>query len=135
LNRRPPLLASNSVDNAASDGENILVNLTWVRRTLRTYCGVDAPCGIAVIVGVLVHELTHHIHQDARIPLSNHADRRARERRADVNAGYVLGQLGIDTWHLERVLGDPALCCSLYYDPPWARVAAIREGAALAATC
>jgi hypothetical protein len=128
----PPLVFSSAVPNAASNGAAILVNIAWVRETLQKHCE-DEPCGVAVIVGLLVHELTHHVYQDAQVPPSNWPERRLRERRADFNAGFALASLGMDASHLERVLGDPALCCDLLHDPPPARVQAIREGARRAA--
>jgi len=127
----PPLVFTTAIANAASDGRNILVNLPWVRAMLDKHCNEPA-CAVAAIVGLLVHELTHHVYRDALIPAASWEEQRARERRADHNAGYVVASLGLDPAHLERVLGDPEFCCDLAHDPPWQRVLVVREGASIA---
>lgn len=127
----PPLHFTTGVANAASDGRNIRMNLSWVRETLNKHCQ-DHGCAVAAVIGVLAHELTHHAYGDAHVPAEQWMERRTRERRADFNAGFVLARLGWDVGSLERVLGDPDLCCDVQHDPLWQRVATIREGAAVA---
>jgi len=125
----PPLVFTTRIPNAASDGARVLVNVGWVRRTLAKHCHQELGCGVAAIVGVLVHELTHHFHGDAQIPAWAWQERRARERRADFLAGFVIASLGLELAFLERVLGDLDLCCDLEHDPPWERVLTLQEGA------
>jgi hypothetical protein len=129
----PPLVFSTDVANAASDGARILVNPVWVRATLDDHCE-DRACGAAIVVGIIGHELAHHGYGDAFVPRRSWAERRARERRADRYAGFVVSALGLDASHLEQVLGVPGSCCSRRYDPPWQRALAVREGATLAWT-
>jgi hypothetical protein len=130
----PPIVITtlpSVTQNAASDGERILVNVRWVRELLETHCN-DLPCRVVLVVGVLVHELTHHIYQDARVPYWAWPQRRQGERRADFASAVVVASLGLDVAHLERALSDPLLRCDPHHGCPWERVATVREGAAYA---
>lgn len=97
----PPLVLSAAVANAASDGYRILVNPTWARATLAQFCA-DRSCNNAVMIGVLAHEVGHHVEGDALInaPWS----KRDRELRADRYAGEALAVLGVPHDHFARVL-------------------------------
>lgn len=122
----PPLAFSRRVPNAASDGWRILVNPDWATNTLLTYCD-DHQCNLVVLTGVLAHELAHHVHADARCPEPGDG----QERRADFFAGVVLGYLGVDSDHFERVLHDLSAHAGPHprYAPGWLRASDVREGA------
>jgi hypothetical protein len=103
---RPPEIVfiydpSNSV-NAASDGQRILVNTFWFGGLLGDVC-MNAACDRIVALAILAHEMTHHVHGDALVPLwfrNSHA----QELRADFYAGRVLALFGAEVDALERVL-------------------------------
>ncbi len=97
----PPLVLTAAVENAASDGFQILVNPMWARATLTEFCA-DRACNNAVMIGVLAHEVGHHVEGDALI--NEPWSKRDRELRADGYAGEALALLGVPHVHFARVL-------------------------------
>lgn len=146
----PPVLAA-SVPNAASDGRRILVNAAWLSTLLARHCDSDR-CSRAVVVGIAAHEMSHHVHRDAqRLTAAQRQGAPAwklselsqeLELRADYEAGWLLGQLGVAPHDFERVLSDLSSCpdavCGVgrgnqlvalnTHPPGYERVQAIRQG-------
>lgn len=122
----PKLALSRNVDNAASDGRRILINPDWARRTLATYCA-DQDCGYAVMIGVLGHELIHHVYGDVNTLKAQPWLRRDCEARADEGAGIALALLGVTPDHFARVAYHITNRNSGEYPSPGQRVAIIRS--------
>jgi hypothetical protein len=92
--------------NASSDGHGIRVNLDWFRDLLGRQC-TEPVCTRAVARWWIAHEVTHHVHGDALVPLWVRQFH-AMELRADYYAGRALAHFGEDISVLERVLRDVA---------------------------
>lgn len=98
----PALVFTEQVRNAGSDGARILVNPQWFRVLLGTVCE-DPTCDSAVAHGIMGHEMGHHVHGDALVPMwirQHHC----QELRADFYAGRVLRLFNEDFSAIERVL-------------------------------
>jgi hypothetical protein len=120
----PPLMVTSRVPNAASDGRQILVNPTWLSRTMARFCSMPA-CQDAVILGVMAHELGHHVFGHAA---DSRRDSHVAELDADRVAGVVLARAGVSTGDFERVLADLGECGTTSHPGAALRVAAIRAG-------
>ena len=115
----PPLVPSNDVPNAASDGKRILYNPRWFREQLGAFC-TSATCESNVALGVMGHELGHHLHPCAAHP-------HACELEADAVAAVVLARAGLRSMDFERVLIEIAPVASQTH-PRWdLRVRVIRS--------
>lgn len=125
--REPPLfLVDGGSRNAWSDGHQLGINLQWIDAEISETCD-SVECALAVVLGVLGHELGHHHHGDAfsgdqHVCGLNHG----RELRADRIAGWVLGKVGADRRDFERVMAKSSWSCT--HPPGPARVAAIEAG-------
>lgn len=100
----PPLVMTTYVDNAASDGFRVLVNPEWMRDILDKHCD-DEACQHSVVLGVLAHEMAHHVAGDA---LSAALHPHAKELRADYLAGQVLAAEGVSANQFACVIHDIA---------------------------
>ncbi len=92
--------------NAASDGHRVYVNLAWFDDLLTRHCG-ESACTMAVARWVLAHEIAHHVHRDADVPLwvrNSHG----LELRADYYAGRALAHFGAEFGVLDGVLREIA---------------------------
>jgi hypothetical protein len=88
----PPVIATTSVANAASDGRRIMINFRWFEELVKRHCR-HGSCVTSVAVGVLAHELAHHVHCDACTTQRQHAH--VIELRADHVAGALMREVGI----------------------------------------
>lgn len=120
----PQLEFTTAVYNAASDGVRILVSPDWLVRLLRQFCALP-ECSEAIVLGVLAHELAHHIHGDA---FASGWERIDRELRADYIAGRVLAKVGVASVDLEQVLIEMSSSCSISHPSGPDRVLAIQAG-------
>lgn len=100
MKRVPPLVATPAVPNAASDGVRIYYNPSWVQQVLNAHCN-DCECRITVVLGVMAHELGHHVNGDAR-----RLDRLPHDKEliADFLAGFALARAGVSAEDFGRVL-------------------------------
>lgn len=99
----PALVDDPNTANAASDGRSIRVNLEWVALQADRFCN-NTACVEGWLVGLMGHELGHHIYGDAFYRLFSRAEVHDMELRADACAGFVLGQLGIDADHFAIII-------------------------------
>jgi hypothetical protein len=103
LGVRAPRVELQREGNASSDGRIIRVNAAFLRGLLASFCDARL-CQIAIVLGIMAHELGHHILRHAE-----QLDRRAqaahiRELEADGVAGRVLALAGVPPDDFERVL-------------------------------
>lgn len=89
--------------NAASNGSIVGVNPAFLRQLLATFCD-QRRCQLAIVLGIMAHELGHHL-----LCHVNQLDRsveaaHARELAADDIAGIVLGLASVPPDDFERVL-------------------------------
>ena len=123
----PPVYLSLTVPYAAADGMHVLVNPFWLREQMVTVCGA-ITCHVALLCGILAHELSHHVHGDIFAPAHH---KHAIELRADHDAGVVLARLDVDPTVFAEVIGDLASHHSggpFGYPSRYERVSAIRRG-------
>lgn len=120
--RAPPLLATTSVNGAASDGQQVLYNPAFFEALESRLCN-DEACRWAVELGIMAHELAHHCYGDAFYPRSF-----AQEQRADRVVGQVLRAFGVDPQLAARVFAELAPVCSSTHGCASQRVAAIQIG-------
>lgn len=102
----PPLVELPGSRGAFSNGREILVDLDWLDLHA-TRCLGDLVCVDSWRIGIMAHELGHHLRRDSEIyrlltPWENHYI----ELRADACAGFVLGQLGIDAEHFALLIAS-----------------------------
>lgn len=120
----PPLLASNSIPNAASDGQRVLYSPAWVEGVMARYCA-DGTCRTALVLATMAHEVAHHVNEDAlRRDLHPHQ----KELRADYVAGAVLARAELEVCDFERLLDDLSRHCTHTHPGREDRVFALRRG-------
>lgn len=119
----PLIYRSYTVGNAASDGRYIYYNPNWVAAVLGRYCNSEL-CILAVVAGVLAHELAHHQYGDA---LCYNCNRRRQELRADYEAGRALAKMGVHSRDFEVVVAELNVESHLY-PSSYCRSDAIRRG-------
>lgn len=119
----PPLFSTTAVDAAASDGWRVLYNPTFFEALERRLCVDAGECVVAVELGIMAHELTHHVHGDAAWQPSF-----AMEQRADQVAGRVLSAVGVDPRIASQVFTELAPACSRTHGCASDRVAAVWVG-------
>lgn len=109
----PPVVPVASFGNAASDGHRILVDVDWLG--LQAIDCTSVVCEDSWLVGLMAHELGHHVRQDAAIYRYLSSDQqKLAELRADAIAGHVLGTLGVEPLHFARILArlSPDFSCT-----------------------
>lgn len=99
-----PLVADDTINNALSDGKVIRVNLGWIKSAIGDVCNASRECLDGVVLGVVAHEVAHHIGGDAYAADQSVAARHGRELQADRIAGFVLARAGISPDHFARLL-------------------------------
>jgi hypothetical protein len=123
----PSAYLSLEVPNAAADGVRILINPKWLREQMAWVCDV-IDCHVALLYGILAHELAHLVHDDANAP--PHA-KHFIELRADRDAGVAVARLGVDPSVFAEVIGELASHHSggpYGYPSRYERIEAIRLG-------
>lgn len=126
----PTLIEWPNTQNAGSNGSVILLDLEWLGQLLSRYCDA-AVCQTAIALGLMGHELAHHLAGDA----IHGGDPHQMELRADWWAGWTLGRAGVSQEDFERVIFDLSSIEDTGRSHPNRdrRSAAIREGYAAAA--
>ncbi len=125
----PPLNAWPNAQNAGSNGAVILLDLDWLGQLLAHYCDA-AVCQTAIALGLMGHELAHHLAGDAL----RAGDPHQMELQADWWAGWTLRRAGVSQEDFERVIFDLSSIEDVGRSHPnrARRVAAIRDGYAAA---
>jgi hypothetical protein len=122
----PPLRFDDTIANAQSDGQVVSVNLGWVHSMLAEHCH-DHRCDLAFVIAVLAHELGHHLHADALVPLRIR-DFHGQELRADYCSGFALAWFGGEPGYVERIFAVIAAHESVTHPAARRRIQAIRRG-------
>ena len=123
---RPPTLAqcNRRGTNAWSDGTRIGWNPVFFEQVLAKHCNDDV-CQESVLVGIMGHELGHHVKGHAlRHDLHPHL----MELDADSIAGHILAKAGVHPVHFERVLYEMSVRSTASHPGADRRMAAIRRG-------
>lgn len=98
----PPLQLQRD-GNASSDGRVIRVNPAFFRQLLASFCN-ERLCQIAIVLGIMAHELGHHILRHAEDGDRSVDAAHERELDADAVAGRVLALAQVPPDDLGRVL-------------------------------
>ena len=110
--------------NAWSDGYRIGWNPVFFEEVLARHCTDDA-CQESVLVGIMGHELAHHVKRHAvRTDLHPHV----QELDADGLAGHILATVGVQPHHFENVIAEISQRPTASHPGAFQRVAAIRRG-------
>lgn len=120
----PPLIATTSTNNAASDGFQVIYNPHWLSQVQSTL-SFSPRCQEAAVVYLFAHELAHHRFGDA----FNQGDSGVElEHRADYWAGVALQRLGFTWEEAACMLGMVGNACSASHGCPDERLAAVERG-------
>lgn len=106
VSKVPSLVARSDIENAASDGKNVLYNPRWMWAKMQQYCD-DKVCETAVVLGIMAHELGHHVKQHVFDDKHSHD----KEFEADCFAARVLARAGIEPEKFICVLEEFTRVC------------------------
>jgi hypothetical protein len=123
-----PLGIAPRADNAYSDGTSVWIDPEWVGSLIGSFCDTSRLCLNAIILGVMGHEVGHHVHRDIFATDQSVPARYARELAADRTAGFLLGRARIPADDFARVLDTLSSRGSATHPPGEARRVAIQEG-------